>query len=301
LEGDRVSGLLARTENPKLAIGAPFATAYYVNDRIGSVMEMLYTNSLPAAEYEYDPYGNILTMSGPLASANRYRYSGEEWNDNAGLYYYGRRFYDPNLQRWLNRDPIQELGGINLYEFSSNSPVDMIDLLGLAPPVAQPPTTGWDTPSTPPVEGVEAEEGSVAVEEGEVLAPGLIGPASAVAVSAFPAAGVMYVFLNINRDADADPNGVNAAPSYAISPNAILMASEDQENDPDNLNIAREDLGFTDEELEDLEDCIDQMKKYEAAMKKRCGKAPSEDDLDDFIDSCMKGKGYGPNYTKSKK
>ena len=34
-------------------------------------------------------------------------------------------------KRWLNRDPIQEEGGINLYRFVGNSPLDFIDPLGL--------------------------------------------------------------------------------------------------------------------------------------------------------------------------
>jgi|SRR6478736_3465491 len=48
-----------------------------------------------------------------------------------GLYYYGYRWYTPNLQRWVNRDPIEEWGGINLYGFLENSPVDWVDLFGL--------------------------------------------------------------------------------------------------------------------------------------------------------------------------
>ena len=40
-------------------------------------------------------------------------------------------FYDPNLQRWLNRDPIEEEGGINLYDFADNEPTDEVDPLGL--------------------------------------------------------------------------------------------------------------------------------------------------------------------------
>jgi hypothetical protein len=47
------------------------------------------------------------------------------------LYYYGYRFYDPELGRWVNRDPIGERGGMNVYEFSANSPVDTFDVLGL--------------------------------------------------------------------------------------------------------------------------------------------------------------------------
>jgi RHS repeat-associated protein len=45
--------------------------------------------------------------------------------------YYGFRFYDPNLQRWLNRDPIQEWGGLNLFGFVGNNPLNIADWLGL--------------------------------------------------------------------------------------------------------------------------------------------------------------------------
>ena len=47
------------------------------------------------------------------------------------LFYYGYRFYDPNLQRWPNRDPINELGGMNLYEFVRNQPTIRRDSFGL--------------------------------------------------------------------------------------------------------------------------------------------------------------------------
>jgi len=52
-------------------------------------------------------------------------------NTLTGLYYYGYRWYAPNLQRWVNRDPIQEEGGINLYRFAQNDSVNFVDLFGL--------------------------------------------------------------------------------------------------------------------------------------------------------------------------
>jgi RHS repeat-associated protein len=72
------------------------------------------------AKYLYDPFGNTLSMSGPLASANTYRFSSKEWNANSGLYYYLYRLYDPNLQRWPNRDPITDLG-FDTYESLKNN------------------------------------------------------------------------------------------------------------------------------------------------------------------------------------
>ena len=43
----------------------------------------------------------------------------------------GSRFYSPNLHTWINRDPIEEIGGINLYEFVQNQPSSLIDFYGL--------------------------------------------------------------------------------------------------------------------------------------------------------------------------
>jgi RHS repeat-associated protein len=125
-----IGGLLARTDMGQWIAGTPWATAYYFADAQGNVDALVYTNGLMAAEYEYDPYGNIVSMSGPIAGANKYRFSSKEWNDNASLYYYGFRFYDPNLQRWPNRDPIGEWGGLNLFGFVANNPLKFFDVLG---------------------------------------------------------------------------------------------------------------------------------------------------------------------------
>lgn len=45
----------------------------------------------------------------------------------------GLRFYNPDSGRWLNRDPIGERGGLNLYAYVDNRTITQIDRLGLAP------------------------------------------------------------------------------------------------------------------------------------------------------------------------
>ena len=83
-----------------------------------------------------DPFGNILSKSGPLADVNTYRFSSQEYHQPSGLSIYLYRAYDPNLQRWLNRDPIAELGGPNLYGYVSNNPINLTDSYGMLP--------GWE-------------------------------------------------------------------------------------------------------------------------------------------------------------
>ena len=119
-----IGGLLARTD-----ANGP---AYYHDDGNGNVTALVNGSGALVAKYLYDSFGNTLGMWGSLAAGNTYRFSSKEMDARTGQYYYGYRWYDPNLQRWLNRDPIQEAGGINLYGFVGNDPINEVDLYGLA-------------------------------------------------------------------------------------------------------------------------------------------------------------------------
>jgi RHS repeat-associated protein len=103
---------------------------YYHADGNGNVTALVASNQLVVARYLYDPFGNTLSASGPIAEANLYRFSSKEFHAASGLVYYMYRFYDPNLQRWPNRDPIEENGGINLYGFTRNNPIVLYDTDG---------------------------------------------------------------------------------------------------------------------------------------------------------------------------
>jgi RHS repeat-associated protein len=144
---DGIGGMLARTTYGQEILGAPM-TAFYHSDGNGNITALMYPSQQLAAKYLYDPYGNTLAMSGPLMSFNKYRFSCKEWINNTGLYYYGYRFYDPDLQRWVNKDSWGERGfetvrrltklsisvhEPNLYEFVANDPVEWFDSLGLYP------------------------------------------------------------------------------------------------------------------------------------------------------------------------
>ncbi|TVR54728.1 MAG: RHS repeat-associated core domain-containing protein [Puniceicoccaceae bacterium] len=89
------------------------------------------------ASYVYDAFGN--RIRGGQDWLNPFGFSTKLHDRGSGLIYYGYRFYSPTTGRWLNRDPIGELGGLNLYGFLGNDPVNRIDLLRWTPWVGQGP------------------------------------------------------------------------------------------------------------------------------------------------------------------
>jgi len=120
-----IGGLLARSVGN--GSGGWASHAYYHADGNGNITYLETSAQGLGASYEYDPYGNLYTYSGSLAAGNVYRFSSKECHLNSGMYYYLYRFYDPELQRWVNRDPLHELGGINLYGFVANCPIGYFD------------------------------------------------------------------------------------------------------------------------------------------------------------------------------
>ncbi|HNQ91133.1 MAG TPA: RHS repeat-associated core domain-containing protein [Verrucomicrobiota bacterium] len=127
-----IGGLLARTENAVfLSPGGRSPHAYYRADGNGNITCLVDVAGAVAARYLYDPYGNLIAKAGRLADANLYRFSSKELHVASGLYYYGYRFYEPSLQRWISRDPLAELGGVNLHAGFNNNPLNVVDPLGL--------------------------------------------------------------------------------------------------------------------------------------------------------------------------
>src|SRR5258706_164255 len=91
---------------------------------------MLDSSQAMVASYRYDPFGNTLSITGSLAGFNIYRFASKEYHAVSGMYYYLYRFYDPNLQRWINRDPLGETTDVNLYVSFANSPIRNVDIDG---------------------------------------------------------------------------------------------------------------------------------------------------------------------------
>jgi RHS repeat-associated protein len=138
-----VGGLLAAEEPQSQGDPKRYWFFYDGNGNVVQVLDATDTEDITVvAKYEYDPYGHQLASTGDYAAANPFRFS-TKWLDTDlagpnvkgavgpdGMYYYGRRYYSPRLGRWISRDPIEEQGGLNLYGFVKNSPMNWIDALG---------------------------------------------------------------------------------------------------------------------------------------------------------------------------
>jgi len=148
-----VGGLLSRTTGG--------TTQSYTFDGNGNVSELVTNAGSVAGHYEYGPFGQTTVQTdsdatGAVAS-NPYRFSTKPLDVGSGLYYYGYRYYNPIDGRWINRDPIgevsffqqyvttQEQDAIDgllseelapMYLFSKNSPVNLIDKMGLEASIA---------------------------------------------------------------------------------------------------------------------------------------------------------------------
>ena len=114
--------------------GSSYLPAY---DGGGNIVALLSAaDGYDAAIYEYSPFGEQLRGEGLYAASNPFRFSTKFTDTETGLVYYGFRYYQPGLGRWLGRDPIEEKGGLNLYGFVRNNPVNSWDLLGMWPVVS---------------------------------------------------------------------------------------------------------------------------------------------------------------------
>jgi RHS repeat-associated protein len=130
-----VGGLLATTHTQNTTLPTQVQQYHHTYDANGNTSELLDTTSgattgTISAHYEYDAFGKETTTTGAQATTNTYRFSTKPYDQTTLLNYYGYRFYDPETGRWINKDPISEKGGVNLYGMLNNNLLDQFDILG---------------------------------------------------------------------------------------------------------------------------------------------------------------------------
>jgi RHS repeat-associated protein len=101
---------------------------YFSQDHLGSVREVTDAGGNVVSRYDYDPYGRLTINQG---TPPRFGFAGYFYHAPSGLSLTKYRAYDPDLGRWESRDPAYLAGGVNLYSYVDDDPIDGIDPLGL--------------------------------------------------------------------------------------------------------------------------------------------------------------------------
>ncbi len=130
LWGEDLSGSLqgAGGVGGLLAVKNASDVFYPCYDGNGNVLAYVDSTGVKVAEYDFNPFGKAVVKTNENF---KFQFSTKYHDKETGLDYYGYRYYDSDLNRWLNKDPMGETGGENLYANSGNNLVNNYDVLGL--------------------------------------------------------------------------------------------------------------------------------------------------------------------------
>ncbi|WP_279244292.1 FG-GAP-like repeat-containing protein [Candidatus Litorirhabdus singularis] len=105
------------------------AESWVHTDALGSVRALSSPSGAVTDTYRYDAYGNLVLASG--SSANEFGYAGERRDPATGLYDLRARFLDPEVARFISRDPYpgdpRLPGTLHPYQYVLNNPLNRID------------------------------------------------------------------------------------------------------------------------------------------------------------------------------
>ena len=114
-----------------VSLVGPTDVTYYHPDHLGSSSIMTDASGNQLTHYEYTPYGAVVQTEG--ADSTPYKFTGKEL-DQTGLYFYGARYYDPVIGRFITADTIVQAPydpqSLNRYSYCRNNPLNYVDPSG---------------------------------------------------------------------------------------------------------------------------------------------------------------------------
>ena len=102
---------------------------FVINDNVGNITSVIDSQGNIINSYAYSPFGELIVEQEQVKLNIGFN---SKYEDESGLIYYNNRYYDSDLGRFISQDPIFEEGGVNLYNFVENDPINHWDILGKA-------------------------------------------------------------------------------------------------------------------------------------------------------------------------
>ena len=104
---------------------------FFINDHLGTPQKIVNSAGEVMWAGFYQPFGKAWAY--PATVTNNFRFPGQYYDAETGLYYNWNRYYDPDTGRYITADPIGLEGGVNLYAYVMGNPVNLTDPEGLKP------------------------------------------------------------------------------------------------------------------------------------------------------------------------
>jgi RHS repeat-associated protein len=117
-------------DEPVVAVSASNARTYQFQDALGSTLLATNAAGQLTEKYRYLAYGLTQSVG---ANSSAYRYTSRRFDSETGLHFYRARTYSSALGRFLQTDPIGYQGGVHLYAYTDNDPLNQTDPSGNCP------------------------------------------------------------------------------------------------------------------------------------------------------------------------
>jgi RHS repeat-associated protein len=128
----RVLGLSFHKDNPA-TVGIEIGDQIFAPllDVQGNIRRLIALDSRVIEEsYDFTAFGEQLQSSSKDQQLNPWRFASKRWDPELGFIYFGKRYYDPRLGRWLTTDPAGFVDSFNLYQYTLNNPFRYYDSRG---------------------------------------------------------------------------------------------------------------------------------------------------------------------------
>jgi RHS repeat-associated protein len=226
--------------------GPPQTTRFYLSDPLGTAQLEMTSTGYPLWKGEFSPFGQEIDSQ---TTANNYKFTGKERDTESGFDYFGARYYNSNMGRWISPDwaakpeavPYSDLHNpqsLNLYGYVNNNPLSKADPDGhcsaeemaICHAITVAVSNGMNAGDAMQA---AAQQQQPKVSDNTKSAGGLLGTVqkwfgsaqSAQSVAADYSESAMwaktYNGASAARDRDASPN--STSPAYTFEMNTALM------------------------------------------------------------------------------